>query len=365
MGLKAGIIGLPNVGKSTLFNAISSAKARSANFPFCTIEPNVGMIHIPDPRLDKIAEMVKPEKVVPNSYQIQDIAGLVEGASKGEGLGNQFLANIRDTDALIHVVRCFEDDNVIHEGGEIDPIRDKEIIDIELQLKDLETVEKRLHKSEKAAKSGEKDAMKEKEVLEGMKKHLEEGKHARDFEKSESAEEILKDLHLLTDKPVIYCANVAEDSLHDDNDHVKKLKDHIANEDAGMIKVCAGIEAEIAEIEDPSEQKEYLAMYQLEEPGVNKLIRETYRLLDLETFFTAGPEEVRAWPVKSGSRAPEAAGEIHSDFQRGFIKAEVIKFEDFVKYGSENAVKEAGKLQLEGKEYIVKDGDIVYFRFNV
>lgn len=364
MGLKCGIVGLPNVGKSTLFNSLSSAKAQSANFPFCTIEPNVGTINIPDDRLNKIAELVQPKSLVPNSIEIYDIAGLVEGASKGEGLGNQFLANIRDVNAIIHVVRCFEDGNVAHQDGDIDPVKDKEVIDTELQLKDLETVEKRLEKAQKDTKSGNKEAKQKAEFLEKLKHHLEQGKSARAMDMTEEQEKEIRDLQLLTMKPILYVANVGEDEINGSPENVEKLRASVQEEGAPLMQVSAKIEAEISELA-PEEREDYLEMYGLEEPGVNKMIRYSYDLLNLITFFTAGPEEVRAWPLNKGSTAPEAAGVIHSDFQRGFIKAEVISYEDFVACGSESVAREKGKLRLEGKQYIVQDGDVIHFKFNV
>ena len=365
MALKCGIVGLPNVGKSTLFNSLSSAKAQSANFPFCTIEPNVGTITIPDERLNKLTELVQPENVVPNAIEIYDIAGLVEGASQGEGLGNQFLANIRDVNTVIHVIRCFEDENVAHQDGKIDPVHDKEIIDTELQLKDLETVEKRLEKAKRDTKSGDKDAKARVSFLERLKHHLEQGKSARSMEFSDDEYQSVKELQLLTIKPILYIANVGEDDIHEENMYVDRLQHAIEEEKAPLLKVSAKIESEIAEVEEQDDRQELLNMYGLEEPGVNKLIKTAYDLLDLITFYTAGKPEVRAWPLEKGSTAPEAAGVIHSDFQRGFIKAEVISFEDYAAYGSEAAAREAGKLRLEGKNYIVKDGDVIHFKFNV
>ncbi len=365
MGLKCGIVGLPNVGKSTLFNSLSSAKAQSANFPFCTIDPNVGTINIPDHRLNKLSELVQPESIVPNTIEIYDIAGLVKGASQGEGLGNQFLSNIRDVNAVIHVVRCFEDDNVAHIDGKVDPVRDKEIIDLELQLKDLETVEKRLTKIEKEAKSGHKDSVKYGEILNKVKAHLEQGKSVRTLPMDEEAFNQIQELQLLTQRPVLYLANVAEDDIEQGNEYVDQLKQSIQDEEAELMTICAKIESEIAEMESEEERKDYLGIYGLEEPGVNILIHKAYSLLDLITFFTAGKKEVRAWPLKKGLTAPQAAGQIHSDFQRGFIKAEVISYEDYVRYGSETKVKEAGKMRMEGKSYIVKDGDVIHFKFNV
>lgn len=366
MALQCGIVGLPNVGKSTLFNCLSNAKAQAANFPFCTIEPNVGVISVPDDRLTKLAELVKPQKVVPNTIEIVDIAGLVKGASKGEGLGNQFLGNIRATNAIIHVLRCFDDGNVIHVDGSVDPIRDKEIIDTELQLKDLETISKRIQKVEKTAKTGgDKDAKRTFEVLSIVKNHLETGKSARTAPISEEDFQFIEDLSLLTVKPVLYVCNVDEASLNTGNKYVDLVKDAVKDENAEVLVISAKIESEIAELEDFEERALFLEDLGLKESGVAKLIRAAYRLLDLYTYFTAGVQEVRAWTITKGFTAPQAAGVIHTDFEKGFIRAEVIKYEDFVKYGSENACKEVGKLGVEGKTYVVEDGDIMHFRFNV
>ncbi|MCB0761459.1 MAG: redox-regulated ATPase YchF [Flavobacteriales bacterium] len=365
MALKCGIVGLPNVGKSTLFNCLSNAKAQSANFPFCTIEPNLGVITVPDPRLNKLAEIVQPENLQPTTVEIVDIAGLVKGASKGEGLGNQFLGNIRETDAILHVLRCFDDGNVVHVDGSVNPVRDKEVIDIELQLKDLETLLKSMSKIERTAKTGDKDARKTLDFYERVKVTLEAGKSARTMDLEESEEQLMKDLQLITSKPVMYVCNVDENSVVSGNAHVEAVKNAVQDEKAEIIVLGAGIEADIAELDDPEERAMFLADLGLDEPGVAKLIRSAYKLLQLDTYFTAGKKEVRAWTVKHGSTAPEAAGVIHTDFQKGFIRAEVIKYDDFVSFGSEAAVKEAGKMRVEGKEYIVHDGDIMHFRFNV
>ncbi|NTE00629.1 redox-regulated ATPase YchF [Agrobacterium tumefaciens] len=366
MALQCGIVGLPNVGKSTLFNCLSNAKAQAANFPFCTIEPNVGVITVPDDRLTKLAELVKPNKVQPNTIEIVDIAGLVKGASKGEGLGNQFLGNIRATNAIIHVLRCFDDGNVIHVDGSVDPIRDKEIIDTELQLKDLDTVDKRIQKVEKMAKTGgDKDAKRTYEILSIVKTHLENGKSIRTAALAQDDFDFIEDLGLLTQKPVMYVCNVDEASVVTGNKYVDLVKASVADERAEVLVISAKIESEIAELESYEERQEFLADLGLDESGVNKLIRAAYKLLNLYTYFTAGVQEVRAWTITKGFTAPQAAGVIHTDFEKGFIRAEVIKYNDFVTLGSENACKDAGKLGVEGKTYVVEDGDIMHFRFNV
>jgi len=365
MALKCGIVGLPNVGKSTLFNCLSNAKAQSANFPFCTIEPNVGTITVPDSRLNYLEQLVNPEKVIPTTIEIVDIAGLVKGAHKGEGLGNQFLANIREVDAIIHVLRCFDDDNVIHVDGNVNPVSDKEIIDLELQLKDLETLEKRIGAIERKAKSGDKESEKIYKVYTEAREHLVSGDSIRSLDIDEGFFKFLDELQLITAKPVIYVCNVDESSVINGNEHVDNVKELVANENAEIIVLGAGIESDIAELDDFEERKMFLDDLGLEEPGVSKLIKNAYSLLNLQTYFTAGEKEVRAWTIKKGMTAPQAAGVIHTDFEKGFIKAEVIKFSDFVEYGSESSVKEAGKLMIQGKEYVVNDGDVMHFRFNV
>ena len=364
--MKAGIVGLPNVGKSTLFNCLSNAKAQSANFPFCTIEPNIGVVNVPDERLEKLESLVNPERVMPATVEIVDIAGLVKGASKGEGLGNKFLANIRETDAIIHVLRCFDNDNIIHVDENIDPVRDKETIDMELQLKDLETVEKKLDKVKKASRTGDKVAMKELEILNKVVENLEAAVSVRAIEFSEKErEEFIAPLQLLTDKPVLYVCNVDEAAAVTGNAYVDKVKDIIKDESAEVLVLAVATEADIMELEEYGERQMFLEDLGLEEPGVSKLIRSAYKLLNLQTYFTAGEKEVRAWTIHIGDSAPQAAGVIHTDFEKGFIRAEVIKYDDFVHLGSELKVKEAGKLSVEGKEYIVQDGDMMNFRFNV
>lgn len=365
MGLKCGIVGLPNVGKSTLFNALSEAKAEAANYPFCTIEPNVGIIKVPDERLGNLKDLVDPEKVIPAIIEFVDIAGLVKGASKGEGLGNQFLANIREVDAIVHVIRCFENDNIVHVDGKIDPVNDKEIIDTELQLKDLETISKRIEKEAKVAKSGDKNALKNVAFYEKIKTILESGQNARMLDLDEVDKEIMKDLQLLTSKPVIYVANVEEENVHDGNKFVDALKASISNENALLIMISASIESQIAEFEDPEEKQMLLEEYDLKESGLNQLIKAAYSILNLITYFTAGKQEVRAWTIKKGWKAPQAAGVIHTDFEKGFIKAEVIKLKDYNELKTELACREAGKIAIQGKDYVVEDGDIMHFRFNV
>jgi GTP-binding protein YchF len=366
MALQCGIVGLPNVGKSTLFNCLSNAKAQSANFPFCTIEPNVGVITVPDERLNALAELVHPARIVPTTVEIVDIAGLVKGASRGEGLGNKFLANIRETDAIIHVLRCFDDDNITHVDGTVDPVRDKGVIDTELQLRDLETVEGRIPRIMKQAQAGDRDAKVQYDVLTRYQEALSQGRNARSVAlENKDEERVAHDLFLLTNKPVLYVCNVDDASAATGNAYVDAVREAIKDEDAQLLVVAAQTESEIAELDTYEERQMFLEEIGLKESGVNRIIKAAYALLDLETFLTAGPKEVRAWTFRKGSKAPQCAGVIHTDFERGFIRAEVIKYDDYIHYGSEAAVKEAGKMHIEGKDYVFQDGDIVVFRFNV
>jgi len=364
--MKAGIVGLPNVGKSTLFNCLSNAKAQSANFPFCTIEPNIGIVNVPDTRLLELSDIVNPQRIIPATVEIVDIAGLVKGSSKGEGLGNQFLGNIRETDAILHVLRCFDDDNIVHVDGSVDPIRDKETIDVELQLKDLEAVQKKIEKVSRSARTGNKEAQKELGVLESLKESLEKSLNVRGLDFTEEERNLfIKPLQLITDKPVLYVCNVSESDAVNGNSYVNKVKGSILDENAEILFLAVSIEADINELDSVEEREMFLNDIGIKEPGASKLIRSTYGLLNLQTYFTAGEKEVRAWTIPVGASAPQAAGIIHTDFEKGFIRAEVISIDDLVNYGSELKVKEAGKIRVEGKDYILKDGDVLHFRFNV
>ena len=363
MGIKCGIVGLPNVGKSTLFNALTKAQIAAENYPFCTIDPNVGVVGVPDPRLEALAAIAKPERVLPTAIEFVDIAGLVAGASQGEGLGNQFLAHIRETDAIAHVVRCFEDDDIVHVAGGVNPIADIDVIDTELGLADLQSVEKAVDRATKAAKAGDKDAVKRRDLLAKLREHLNDGKPARSMQLTEDDRKELRDLHLLTIKPIMYVANVNESGFKD-NPHLDAVRARAVTEGAIVVPVCAQIEAEIAQLED-AEKLDFLKDLGLDEPGLNRVIRGAYQLLGLQTYFTVGPKEVRAWNVRAGSTAPQAAAVIHTDFERGFIRAEVIAYDDYIACKGEAGAKEMGKLRLEGKEYIVREGDLMHFRFNV